>query len=285
MLRNPYHEGVPAQKVALDSRETASNPTNLPAPLFQAGAFRMNPHLGFHQNFPFSAPRCSRLRQSASFTLVELLVVIAIVGLLAGLTVPAIGKARETANRGRCAGNLKVLSTAVLNWSAMENNGIFPMLWGNEAPSTYNSWFAVALGATDLATAQALNASGQKGPSCLYCPSMKWPLYAGGGKVNWYQGVSYGLNGRITSTTNNSSYLNRVAKPSQVILLADGATHEQDGGNAFQVNNGANAGNFSDRHGGGVNIGWCDGHVTFEGPASVAILTNTANRTNWLANP
>ena len=65
--------------------------------------------------------------------------VIAIVGLLAGLAVPAIGKAREAANRGRCAGNLKVLSTAVLNWSAMENNGRIPMLWGKEAPSAYNS--------------------------------------------------------------------------------------------------------------------------------------------------
>jgi general secretion pathway protein G len=250
-------------------------------------------HLDVRQNFPPASSHALRPKQSASFTLVELLVVIAIVGLLAGLAVPAIGKARETANRGRCAGNLKGLSTAVLNYIGLENNGCIPMLYGNEAPSAYNSWFAVAVGATDKATGEALQAAGQKGPSCLYCPSMKWPLYAGSTKVNWYQGVSYGLNSRITSSTNNGvytpSYLNRIAKPSQVIMLADGATHEQDGDNAFQINNMTGAaggmGDFSKRHGGGVNIAWFDGHVTWEGPASVAVLSNTANRTNWLANP
>jgi len=254
---------------------------------------RMISHLDVRQNFPSVSSHVLPPKQSASFTLVELLVVIAIVGLLAGLAIPAIGKARETANRGRCAGNLKVLSTAVLNWSAMENNGRIPMLWGNDSPSAYSSWFAVAVGATDKATGEALDAAGQKGPSCLYCPSMKWPLYSGSTKVSWYQGVSYGLNSRITSSTNNGvytpSYLNRIAKPSQLILLADGATHEQDGGNAFQINNiqgaAGGAGDFSKRHGGGVNIAWCDGHVTWEGPASVAVLSNTANRTNWLANP
>jgi len=254
---------------------------------------RMISHLDVRQNFPSVSSHVLPPKQSASFTLVELLVVIAIVGLLAGLAVPAIGKARETANRGRCAGNLKVLSTAVLNWSAMENNGIFPLTWGNDSPSAYSSWFAVALGATNAATGKALEDAGQKGPSCLYCPSMKWPLYSGSTKVSWYQGVSYGLNSRITSSTNNGvytpSYLNRIAKPSQLILLADGATHEQDGGNAFQINNiqgaAGGSGDFSTRHGGGVNIAWCDGHVTWEGPASVAVLSNTANRTNWLANP
>jgi general secretion pathway protein G len=250
-------------------------------------------HLDVRQNFPPASSHVLPPKQSASFTLVELLVVIAIVGLLAGLAVPAIGKARETANRGRCAGNLKGLSTAVLNYIGLENNGCIPMLYGNEAPSAYNSWFAVAVGATDKATGEALQAAGQKGPSCLYCPSMKWPLYNGGVRVNWYQGVSYGLNNRITSSTNNGeytpSYLNRIAKPSQVIMLADGATHEQDGDNAFQINNMTGAaggmGAFSKRHGGGVNIAWFDGHVTWEGPASVAVLSNTANRTNWLANP
>jgi prepilin-type N-terminal cleavage/methylation domain-containing protein/prepilin-type processing-associated H-X9-DG protein len=96
--------------------------------------------------------------KKAGFTLVELLVVIGIIALLISILLPSLNKARETANRVKCASNLKQIGQGLLLY-ANENRGAYPRTIATGAGATVTPVFTYDT-TTDNAAADPFSAPG-----------------------------------------------------------------------------------------------------------------------------
>jgi prepilin-type processing-associated H-X9-DG protein/prepilin-type N-terminal cleavage/methylation domain-containing protein len=77
----------------------------------------------------FNAPRRAPSARTPGFTIIELLVVIAIIVILAGLLLPTLSRAKQQALSTACLNNLKQLQLASLSYSHDHNDELVPNHW------------------------------------------------------------------------------------------------------------------------------------------------------------
>lgn len=190
-------------------------------------------------------------RQFRAFTLVELLVVVAVIAILAGLLLPAVARAKESARTISCMNNLRQLTLASMNYS-VDHRGNLP---------SFRDWLYARVG--DLSTGRLYPYLNSK--SVYLCPTdrlelaRKQPFTAttpgGFAARNAKRDYSYGMNCAICHATD----LSRFVAPSETMVYEEGALAPND--YSGQVGPSMVARSLSFRHFRKGHVAFADFHI------------------------
>src|SRR5438034_1356189 len=233
-----------------------------------------------------------RRTRTAAFTLIELLVVIAIIAILAAILFPVFAQAREKARQAVCLSNCKQIGMAVMMY-ADDYEESFPLY--AHYPRQDQFWFEVIQPYAkneSIFTCPSVRVRVDKAPANL----VGYPAFGlNGYGANYRHVIQFGP-GFATGEAMGPKAVAALARPSETIMIADS-----------QVQEGANAGQswpllycpvepgpislttegidktwgLADRHSGGGNFIFADGHVRWMRREAVLGASKKAGEEMW----
>ena len=178
--------------------------------------------------------------RKSGFTLIELLVVIAIIAILAGMLLPALNRARETARSISCTNNLKQMVTASGLYSGDFNDWITPSTVQehydrNEYDFYSMHWYGILSGYGNNKTLKTVHSgyglkfygnTAAKMRGTFVCPSepVSYGPYDNGQFTYTHYGQNLLLSGKNNTRVDVERYwrrLNCLFQPSTAFIYAD----------------------------------------------------------------
>ena len=181
------------------------------------------------------------------FTLIELLVVIAIIAILAAMLLPALNKAKLTAQSISCLNNAKTIMNGMTLYG--DTYGYYPYRSSSTAASPF--WheriYEIISGRDKSGLSPSVYAA---------APYYRCPAYRFTGDPN-YMTLAYGKNEYLGGPGDNTTKPASVRRPSQKIAIGDSF----DAARYAQIIQPVGERLLGNRHEGRANVAFVDGHA------------------------